>query len=298
MFKPHIQDVTATAIIKGLAVTKYNHASSRWEVVFLRNCGHHPKLTIREVDRKNGKILSTIKTHKIESDDSLSITVSSPAGNIPWKYVTDGPFQRNPSHDAQDFRWMLDIQALHNGKEVARTGDLETNFLSITDGCFYTSVRTKKKYKKKWVTSKGTPEIQKLGLIGCMFGSDFKGDTVSVEVEGNSDFPVTLRHNGNSRYEIIFDNTCVDENQPLQHETDFQFYYRLFDGSNGRAEILPDDEATDTSLVESEISSLEDSTFSLESDGDPIVGGGDPPDLEPEPKEPPCQSINDGDITE
>jgi hypothetical protein len=204
MFKPHFQDATATAIIEGLAVSKYNHGASKWNVVFLRNCGHYPRLIIREVERRSGRVVSEIKRLEIAERDSISITVSSPAGNIPWIYQTDGPFNRNPSHDAQDFRWMLDIQQLH-GREVPRTGSIPTNSLSISNGCFYTSVRTKSPYRKRWINPDGTETpIQEIGLTGRTFGADFKAASVTVRVTGENDYNGTFDHRDNSKYEIIF----------------------------------------------------------------------------------------------
>lgn len=273
MFKPHFQDATATAIIQGLAVSKYNHGASIWDVVFLRNCGHYPKLIIREVDRRSGRVISEIKRLEIAESDSISITVSSPAGNIPWHYQTGGSFDRNPNHDAQDFRWMLDIQQLHGGK-VDRTGSIATNSLSITNGCFYTSVRTKLPYRKRWINPDGTgTPVQTIGLTGRTFGSDFKGASVTVSVTGENDYSKTLDHRDNSRYEIIFDNTCVDEIQPSPDETDFHFYYRLFNDRNGRVEILPPEEPD-------------------------VVGFQEPDDPEPEPvpKHPACHAIDDGSL--
>jgi hypothetical protein len=270
MFKPHFQDATATAIIEGLAVSKYNHGASKWNVVFLRNCGHYPRLIIREVERRSGRVVSEIKRLEIAERDSISITVSSPAGNIPWIYQTDGPFNRNPSHDAQDFRWMLDIQQLH-GREVPRTGSIPTNSLSISNGCFYTSVRTKRPYRKRWINPDGTETpIQEIGLTGRTFGADFKAASVTVRVTGENDYNGTFDHRDNSKYEIIFDNTCVDERQPSPNETDFHFYYKLFSDRNGRVEILPPEE--------------------------PDVVAYQDPEPEPEPKHPACHAIDDGSL--
>jgi hypothetical protein len=284
MFKPHLEDVTATAVIEGLAVAKYDRAKSLWNVVFLRNCGHYPRLTIREVDRQSGRVIAAIrKPHEIKKDNSISITVASPAGNIPWKFVTDGAFDRKkPDHNAQDFRWMLDMQEL-SGREVSRTGDVPTNSLSIANGCFYTSVRTKKPYRKRWIYPDGrhTP-IETIGLTGRTFGSDSKGDSVTIEVTGEDGFRETLEHRKDSRYEIIFDNTCVDERQPSPDETDFHFYYLLFNDDEGRVEILTPEISKDTGGGGS---------LSLEG-GD---GNGDTdPEPEPEPKYPACHSIGDG----
>lgn len=281
MFKPLFQDAAATAIIEGLAVARYSREESKWNVVFLRNCGHYPKLTIREVDRQSGKVIAVIKTYEIAEDDSISITVSDPDTSIGWKYETGGAFHRNPGHDARDLRWMLDMEKLSGGK-VPRTGTIETNSLFISNGCFYTSIRTKRAYRKRWIDSSGKPSpVETIGLTGRTFGSDFKGSAVRIEVAGSSGFSETLNNEIDSRFEIIFDNTCVDERQPQPHETDFHFYYKLFDSSQGKVEILPPEEPDVIAFGEAETS---------DSEGD----GDTDPEPESEQKRPACQAITDG----
>ncbi len=110
MFQPHFPDTTATTIIEGLAVARYNKAESDWVTTLLRNCGHYPKLTIRKVERKNGAVIEIIKTYEIQEGDSISITVSGSSGND-WKFEAPGNFDKNTA-DPQDLRWMMNIKEL------------------------------------------------------------------------------------------------------------------------------------------------------------------------------------------
>lgn len=274
MIRPLNKDATATVVIKGLAIAKYNHNQSKWEVTFLRNCGHYPNLRIRELDRVSGRLVSRLKTYEIQQGDTISITVSSPRGDARRRYVTGGAFDRNNSgHDEQDLRWMLDIDLLHGKKTRRKADPVETNSLSISNGCFYTAVRTRQPYRVKKI---GSSEPQPLGLAGRTFGVDFDAAEVTVEVQGNNGFRENLSHKGDLRYEIIFDNTCLDERQPSPAKTDFEFYYRLIDDSEGRVDILPPEEPD---------------VIAFQEEPPP---GDDPEPTEDPPKLPACFAITEG----
>jgi hypothetical protein len=300
MFRPLKEQSTATAIIQGLAVAKYREDETLWKVTFLRNCGHYPKLTIREVNRQTGAVISTVREYEIKEGDSISISISGPrrvSGD--WKYTTAGDFDRkNTGHDPQDLRWMLDIEKLHGKKTRRKTGGIETNDLSIAGAQFYTSVRTRDSYRIKKI---GSRAVEKLGLTGRTFGADFEADRVTIEIRGGAGFTEALAHKTNSRYEMIFDNTCAGEAQPALPETDFHFYYRLIDDSEGKVEILPPDQ-TATRATESGLSTLavdaELSSLGTTDESAPGDTGGPLPDedLDPEtePKRPACQAILQG----
>jgi hypothetical protein len=302
MFRPHFQNATATAIIMGLAIAKYNQSESRWETTFLRNCGHYPRLTIREVNRSNGDVISIIRSYQIAKGDSISVKVIEPAGSSDWKFETPGPFDRGTAHP-QDLRWMLDIDLLHKKKVKRKPGGIGTNSLSIFNGYFYTSVLTKEAYKKRWIDAGGTPSVfERIGITGKTFGADFRGAALSIEVIGTNGFSEQLPHRSASRFEIIFDNTCVDEQQPAQHETDFHNYYKLIDSSEGRVDIQPADTLTKALVSDAEEplsrDVLDDS--GLSGDKDPIEPIGEPPGEEPlpdpdeNPKIPACHSVWEG----
>lgn len=283
MFQPHFTDeVVATAIIEGLAVAKYNQGEAKWETTILRNCGHYPKLIIRKVDRRSGRVDSIIKEYIIAAGDSISITVKNPTPGIDWKYV-EGDFNRqNPAQRPQDLRWMLDIDELYD-QNPGRLNPpkVETNLLTTSNGCFYTSVRTKRPYRMRFIKTPPPtpmPDPRPIGITGKTFGVDFLGDTVTVEVSGVNGFSKTFDKSDPSfRYELIFDNTCVGEYQPPQGETDFRFYYKIFDDSNGRVEVFPPE-----------------SSGTMSMDGGT---GADSPaeDTDQDPKEPACQSLLEGD---
>lgn len=267
MFQPHLPDtVTATAIIEGLAVAQFNKADSDWITTLLRNCDHYPKLTIRKVQRNTGEVINILKTYEIQEGDSISITVSNSSGNE-WKFETAGAFDKNTA-DPQDLRWMLNIKELSQ-TEAARMNppQVPTNSLTTTGGVFYTSVRTKETYRMRWADSQGMPSVfEELGITGKTFGVDFAADSVIIEVKGNSGFSETFNFGSDARYEMIFDNTCAGEEQPSPDgETDFRFYYELFNGDNGKVEIFPNEPAAGEQSL----------------DFDP----------DQDPKEPGCQSI-------
>lgn len=297
MFQPHNKQATATAIIEGLAIAKYNENQFQWEVTFLRNCGHYPKLTIREVDRQSAAVISKIKEYEIKEGDSISVTVAEPRGSADWKYITAESFDRNnPAHDPQDLRWMLDIEKLHGKKTKRKTGEIETNSLSISNGRFYTAVRTRESYRIKKI---GSNKVETLGLTGRTFGADFEGAAVTVKVRGSESFSETVTHKSGSRFEMIFDNTCIGEDQPTDAATDFHFYYRLIDDRDGKVEIFPPEEtATRAISVESELLSIGiASEGSSPEPGEDVPVGEPPPppkDPEQEPKIPACQAIAEG----
>jgi hypothetical protein len=137
MFQPHFEDATATAIIEGLAIAKYNETESKWETTFLRNCGHIHKVNIRRVESTSGKVIEIIKTYEIAAGDSISISVTNPKAGSGRQFITGADFDRNDAgHNAQDLRWMLNIDKLMGKKVKRKTGEIETNTLTTTDGCF------------------------------------------------------------------------------------------------------------------------------------------------------------------
>lgn len=273
MIRPLKKEATATVVIKGLAIAKYNHEQSKWEVTFLRDCGHYPNIRIRELNRESGRLVNSLKKYEIQEGDTISITVTTPRGDNPRRYVTGGTFRRDdPSHDEQDLRWMLDIDQLHGKKTRRKANPIATNLLSISNGCFYTASRTRKSYRIKRI---GSDVPQPLGFAGRTFGVDFEGNALTIQVKGKTGFSETLEEQADKRYEIIFDNTCYEERKPEPGETDFQYYYKLIDDNEGKVDILPPEEP------------------------DVIAFQEDPPEQDPEPegdppKIPACYSITEG----
>lgn len=292
MFQPHFENTTATAIIEGLAVAGYDKEQSRWETTFLRNCGHYPRLTLRKVERKSGAVIKEIRKYQIQEGDSISITAAG-SSETEWKFETPGEFDKKTA-DPQDFRWMLNIKQLSQ-TDVKRMNppEIPTNLLTISNGCFYTSVLTKETYRMRWVDSQGTPSVyEELGITGKTFGADFVAKSVTIEVKGNDGFSETFDYEDDARYEMIFDNTCVGEEQPTPDgETDFYFYYRLFNPDNGRVEIFPDTAAGGGAASESLNADSGGGDIGLEG------GGGEDSsaesDPEQDPKTPACQAISE-----
>lgn len=280
MFQPHFPNATATAIIEGLAIAGYDNKESQWNVTFLRNCGHYPRLTIRKVDRQSGEVINVIKTYEIQEDDSISIMASG-SQITDWRFEGPGEFDKKTANP-QDLRWMMNIKQLSQAKvERMNPPKVSTNSLTISDGCFYTSVLTKGTYRMQWVNSQNTVTFnEELGITGRTFGSDFVADSVTITINGNDSFSEEFNFEEDARYEMIFDNTCVGEEQPsLDGETDFRFYYNVFNPNDGRVEIFPNNPAGSMTENTSDIarSTTEASADSLYSEQDP--------------KEPACQSI-------
>jgi hypothetical protein len=119
--------------------------------------------------------------------------------------------------------------------------------------------------------------IEPFGLTGKTLGADFRGDSVTIEVKGAAGFPQTVEYNPDERFEFIFDNTCVGEYEPPAGETDFRFYYKLIDDSEGRVEIYPPEGSTASS-----------DPAPLDPEPEPEL---DPIDPDQDPKTPACHSI-------
>jgi hypothetical protein len=274
MIRPLKKEATATVVIKGLAIAKYNHEQSKWEVTFLRDCGHYPNIRIRQLNRESGRLVASLRSYEIQEGDSISITVTAPHGDNPRRYVNGGIFRRdNASHDEQDLRWMMDIDQLHGKKTKRKANPIATNLLSISNGCFYTASRTKKTYRIKKI---GSNAPQPFGLTGRSFGVDFQAAALTIQVQGNDGFTQTLEEKPDRRYEIIFDNTCFDGGQPSPGTTDFQHYYKLIDDNDGKVDILSPEEP-DVVAFQEDLPEEEDP----EPEGDPS-------------KTPACHSITEG----
>lgn len=278
MFQPHFKNAAATAIIEGLAVAGYNKEKSRWETTFLRDCGHYPRLTLRKVKRESGEVIEVIKTYEIQEGDDISITADGSSGTD-WRFETPGEFNKNTANP-RDLRWMMNIKQLSRSKiDRMKPPEIPTNFLTITDGCFYTSVLTKETYRMRWVDEQQMPSVfEQLGITGKTFGADFVAKSVTIDVSGINGFTETFNYEDEARYEMIFDNTCAHQEKPAPDgETDFRFYYKLFNPGNGRVEIFPN--MPDIGGGKGESANLMDG------------GEGGDPDPDQDPKTPACQSI-------
>ena len=156
----------------------------------------------------------------------------------------------------------------------------------------------KKFYKKRWIPAQGNPTpFEPLGITGKTFGVDFKGDSVTVEVKGSSGFKKDLPNKPNSRFEIIFDNTCVDDIPP-PYKTDFHNYYKLFNDNDGKVELQLEAEAGSAALTSE--ATTESQTIEEPAPSDaPLDAPAEEPlsDPDQDPKIPACQSITEGFIT-
>lgn len=251
-------DANVTFAFEGLAI--YNLNENNWEFLFLRHLMNHElkvQITRKYTTDGHAEDNKLVHSFKIAKQHNILIeaneSVDTPGGKTRFETAN---FNWQNGNKA-DLRWM---EGLPEELEVEHTScsfnrlfpKEELSFLSIQGkSILYTHKLSDDDYEI-WERDGSQKSLIGIRRLGTIVAADMKypaDSTIKFNIEGANGFSLELKIEGDSNYEIKFDNSC-EGNPTCENIDDYQYYYDLLSSSNGKTiEAVPKLVASSTGLM-------------------------------------------------
>lgn len=234
---------TATALVRftGLGIICFNPNKLRGEIAIIRDEKHTLSIAVQSPVFREGKDVIVYKNlHFFENLPKNNVEISiETKGNSAikgyQKYQKDENFDRLSSEVSKDFRWIVNIDSLHNEKlSTATTQDCHPiTKLFIENGLFYTHSLDDDLYFEKVQIDADGNEIGKtpFGTVGETIGVKLEADAIilRIKVDGKEEihelpkvegFPlkIEIKNMDTTSEEPLFSDMC-DYHKFLQSST-------------------------------------------------------------------------------
>lgn len=191
-----VQESLATALVRftGLGIICFNDKNQQGEIAAIRDLNHSLTIKVQEpvfVEGSDHDILGyrDIAVYEKLPKEDVRIEISSAGDSaVPGYeiYKTDGPFNRLTADDFQDFRWIVNMNALH-GVGIVQPTEKQRHPLTkiyIRNGLFYTrKLDTNLLFEKVHVGANGSgPGPELFGNVAETIGVKIEGAEVSFRI--------------------------------------------------------------------------------------------------------------------
>jgi hypothetical protein len=184
---------------------------------------HQPRLKVIGV--KNGKATMLLDKYWPCHEPpvkEIKLEVTEPCGEFGFFMPHD------TKDDRRDFRWLIDIEELHNGRPLDKQDDCFLPCLTLKHGVFYTLLLTKERYT---AYPEGVGEPTCLGEIAYWTAAGLDCDPVRGGIALTFDDQTSFESPVNGqRLFVIVQNHCEPHNSHWcqggdPRDTDFDLYY-------------------------------------------------------------------------
>jgi hypothetical protein len=184
-----VQESSATALVRftGLGIICFNDDLQRGEIAVIRDNNHVLTISIQQpVYQEGGEadviLYQAIATYQQLPKDEVQIEIEA-RGTPPiagYEVYQSGEFDRLDSSDINDFRWIVNMNALHGDAALSPTaeGAHPLTKLYVRNGLFYTHKLDTDLFFKKVETDASGEAVE-----AAVFGN--VGETVGVKIEGD-----------------------------------------------------------------------------------------------------------------
>jgi hypothetical protein len=245
-----IKESSATALVRftGLGIICFNDARQRGEIAAIRDDKHTLTIKLQQPVFQEGSgsdiiVYEDIAAYKglPKEDVRLEIKAAGKPAIEGYEIYRQGDFDRLDSPDANDFRWIVNVDALHAGEQLRPAqGRYPLSKIYIGNGLFYTHKLDRNLFFEKVEKDEQgrTRERQVFGNVGETIGVKIEGEEVSVTIGiGESEETHTLRRVEGLPFRIEISNM---DNNPNAVYSDMADYYGYLAPSNGsRFELAP-----------------------------------------------------------
>jgi hypothetical protein len=238
-----INESSATALVRftGLGIICFNRAKQRGEIAAVRDNQHMLTVKIqRPVFQEGGNdviVYQDIATYeKLPADDvQIEIKAKGKATIEGYEIYQNGDFDRLNSADANDFRWIVNMSALHGVTAVSPSpaGKHPITKIYIGNGLFYTHKLDTSLFFEKVGTSAGGNLTQRevFGNVAETIGVKIEGEEVdfTIRIAGKEE-KFTLKRIEQLPFKIEINN--MDYSADAVY-SDMPDYYRYLSSTNG-----------------------------------------------------------------
>jgi hypothetical protein len=190
-----VKESSATALVRitGLAIIRFNPGDHSGQIGIVRDLNHHLKIRIQRPVYQDGTGRDVVVYRDIASYEQLpkeNVRVEIKAHGSPvagYEIYQNGEFDRLNSTDLHDFRWLVDIENLHEGGILNPSSQQQSYPLSgvyIREGRFYTQKVDRNRFFAKVEKDANGIEGQReeFGNVGETLGVAIEGDQVSFTI--------------------------------------------------------------------------------------------------------------------
>lgn len=189
-----VKESSATALIRftGLGIICFNKQRQRGEIAAIRDSKHRLSITIqRPIFQEGSNDVVTYQViaayeHLPNEDVRLEIKALGTPAIAGFEIYQNGDFDRLESADANDFRWIVNMNALHGETAVNSNGAKKhpISKIFIDNGLFYTHKLDTNLFFEKVATDAQGAAAQRevFGNIAETIGVKIEGDEVNFTI--------------------------------------------------------------------------------------------------------------------
>ena len=257
-----IKESSANTLVRftGMGLINFSDENPHADILVIRDRKHIFNIRIQEPRFKDGTEKDLIVYEDIAVYENLprkgvSIEIVGVPRSKPSTYEiyqAEGGFDRLSSEDANDFRWIVDLEDLHTNKlrSIKSDDQYPTTNLSIKNGFFYThKLDTDLFFEKITKNAEGKEEKREVfGNIAETIGVKLEAEEVEVKVKiGDEEKSYLLEKVKGLPYRIEINNVDYNDDSEI---SDMPEFYKYIKSQSGRTfELEPMKEDEDGSLV-------------------------------------------------
>jgi hypothetical protein len=240
-----IQESSATALVRftGLGITCFNRDRQRGEIAAIRDKKHLLTIKIQRPVYQDGAerdliVYQDIATYQQLPKDDVQIELKARGGSAlnGYEIYQSGDFDRLNSTDVNDFRWVVNMDDLHNDAALKPTSQRHYPItkIYIGNGLFYAhKLDTNLFFEKVERDASGTPKGREVfGNVAETIGVKIDGDEVSFTIRtGAQEEKHLLQRVDGLPFRIEIKNMDYSENAVYSDMPDYYKYLSSTDGN-------------------------------------------------------------------
>jgi hypothetical protein len=254
-----VRESSATALVRftGLGIICFNRDRQRGEIAAVRDNKHVLTIKIQQPVFQDGADNDMITYRDIATYQQLpkeNVEIEINAIGAPaitgYEIYQSGDFDRLGDADPNDFRWMVNLNTLHDGAALSPAPErpYEIARIYIENGLFYTHRLARHLFFEKVELDETGNAAQRepFGNVGETIGVKLEGDEVNFTIRiGGQETTHSLKRVEGLPFRIEFKNMDYGDNAVYSDMSD---YYTFLSGTTGKQfDFIPIvEEADDT----------------------------------------------------
>jgi hypothetical protein len=239
-----VQESSATALVRftGLGIICFNREGQRGEIAAIRDNKHTLTIKVQRPVYQDGAekdiiVYQDIATYEDLPKDDVRIEIKA-LGNpaiAGYEIYQSGDFDRLGSPDVNDFRWLVNMHALHGEGDLSPNDKEKHPFakIYIGNGLFYAHKLDQNLFFEKVEKDAGGAATQRevFGNVAETVGVKIEGDEVSFTIRiGDREETHSLRRVEGLPFRIEIKNM---DHSPTAVFSDMPDYYRYLSSPSG-----------------------------------------------------------------
>ena len=239
-----INESSATGLIRftGLGIVCFNSERGRGEIAAIRDNKHVLTIRIQKPVFQDGAekdiiVYKDIATYEDlpQEDVKIEIEALGQPAIAGYEIYQNGDFDRLGSADVNDFRWIVNMNTVHDGTTLQPSANQKYPLakIYIGNGMFYTHKLDQNLFFEKVEKDAGETATQRaaFGNVAETIGVKIEGDEVSVRINiGSAEETHLLRRVEGLPYRIEIRNMDTSPNAVY---SDMPDYYRYLSSPTG-----------------------------------------------------------------